>query len=141
VRALRPPAGEVPVRTDGTLAHAAARAEWAPEFELIELGSPEEVEALDGPPEGRDAVGVWAWVDESAAIVRERVFARRYGIAEDEATGAAAILLAAELGRELEIRQGVGSRIFARPRADQMVEIGGLVECDARREFPLAGWE
>lgn len=91
VASLRPPAGEVPVRTDGELTFAAGRPEWMPEFEFVEVGSAAEVETLGGPPEGHDAVGVWAWVNEDAGVIRERVFAARYGIAEDEATGSAAI--------------------------------------------------
>ena len=43
--------------------------------------------------------------------VRARVFPVRYGIAEDEATGAAAAILCARLERAIEIRQGRGSRI------------------------------
>jgi hypothetical protein len=35
--------------------------------------------------------------------------------------------LAAKLGREIEIRQGEGSVIWARPLADGRVEIGGRV--------------
>ncbi len=136
VAALRPPAGEVPVRVEGGLTFAAGRPEWMPEFEFVEVGSVAEVEALDGPPEGHDAVGVWAWVDEGAGVIRERVFCPRYGIDEDEATGSAAITLAARLGRELEIRQGAGSVILARPLADGMVEIGGRVELDEVREYP-----
>jgi predicted PhzF superfamily epimerase YddE/YHI9 len=132
---LRPPAGGVPVRTDGELTFAAARPEWMPEFEFVEVESAAEVEALGGPPEGHDAVGVWAWVDEGAGVIRERVFAVRYGIAEDEATGSAAITLSARLGRELEIRQGAGSRILARPLSDGMVEIGGRVKMDEVRRL------
>ena len=138
VASLRPPAGEAPVRTDGELTFAAGRPEWMPEFEFVEVRSAAEVEALGGPPEGHDAVGVWAWVDEGAGKIRERVFAARYGIAEDEATGSAAITLSARLERELEIRQGAGSRILARPLGDGMVEIGGRVELDEVREFPVA---
>jgi predicted PhzF superfamily epimerase YddE/YHI9 len=133
VAALRPPAGEVPVRADGGLTYAAARPEWSPEFEFVQVSSPADVEALEGPPEGHDAVGVWAWVDEAAGIARERVFAPRYGIAEDEATGSAAVTLSARLGRGLDIRQGAGSRILARPLGDGMVEIGGRVELDEVR--------
>ena len=136
VAALRPPAGEVPVRTDRGLTFAAGRPEWMPEFEFVEVGSAAEVEALGGPPEGHDAVGVWAWVDEGAGVIRERVFAPRYGIAEDEATGSAAITLSAQLGRELEIRQGAGSHILACPLADGKVEIGGRVELDEVRRNP-----
>jgi predicted PhzF superfamily epimerase YddE/YHI9 len=135
VAALRPPAGEVPVREDGELMFAAGRPEWMPEFEFAQVGSAAEVEALGGPPEGRNAVGVWAWLDEGAGIIRERVFAERYGIAEDEATGSAAITLSAQLERELEIRQGAGSRILARPLGDGMVEIGGQVEIDEVRDY------
>ncbi len=130
VAALRPPAGEVPVREEGGLTLAAGRPEWMPEFEFVEAGSVAEVEALDGPPDGHDAVGVWAWVDEDAGVIRERVFCPRYGIDEDEATGSAAITLSARLGRELEIRQGAGSVILARPLHGGMVEIGGRVELD-----------
>jgi predicted PhzF superfamily epimerase YddE/YHI9 len=137
VAALRPPAGEVPVRADGGLTFAAARPEWMPEFDFVEAGSAAEVEALDGPPEGHDAVGVWAWVDKGAGIVRERVFALRYGISEDEATGSAAITLSARLGRELEIRQGQGSLIHARPRGDGWVEVGGRTELDEVADHPL----
>ena len=133
VAALRPPAGKVPVREEGGLTWASARPEWMPEFEFLEVGSPAEVEALRGPPEGHDAVGMWAWVDEGAGIIRERVFCPRYGIDEDEATGSAAITLSARLGRELDIRQGAGSRILARPLADGMVEIGGRVARDEVR--------
>jgi predicted PhzF superfamily epimerase YddE/YHI9 len=136
VATLRPPAGEVPVRVEGGLTFAAGHPDWMPEFEFVEVGSPAEVEALRGPPEGHDAVGVWAWADDAAGIVRERVFCPRYGIDEDEATGSAAITLAARLSRELDIRQGAGSRILARPLDDGMVEIGGRVALDEVREYP-----
>jgi len=139
VAALHLPAGKVPVRTDGGLTFAAARPEWSPEFEFVKVDSAAEVEALSGPPEGHDAVGVWAWVDQGAGVIRERVFARRYGIAEDQATGSAAITLSARLGRELEIRQGAGSHILARPLGDGMVEIGGRVALDEVRAYLSAG--
>src|SRR5436190_18684766 len=100
VTALNPPAGRVPVREEGGLTYAAGRPEWSPEWDFVELASPDDVEALDGAPDGRDAVSAWAWMDESAGLIRVRVFAERFGIAEDEATGSAAIGLAAWLGRE-----------------------------------------
>ena len=138
VASLRPPAGEVPVRANDELTFAAGCPEWMPEFEFVQVRSTAEVEALGGPPEGHDAVGVWAWVDEDAGVIRERVFAARYGINEDEATGSAAITLSARLGRELEIRQGAGSLILARPLAGGTVEIGGRVELDEVRDLPVA---
>ena len=59
--------------------------------------------------------------------MRARVFPCDLGIEEDEATGAAAVVLAAALGQHIEIHQGVGSVIYAPPRADGWVEIGGRV--------------
>jgi predicted PhzF superfamily epimerase YddE/YHI9 len=132
---LRPPAGEVPVRTEGDLTFISGRPEWAPPFEHLELGSPAEVEALEGPPDGQDLAGVWAWQNREAGVVRARVFAPRVGVEEDEATGAHAVLLAARLGRKITIRQGKGSLILAEPKADGSVEIGGRSELVEVREY------
>jgi predicted PhzF superfamily epimerase YddE/YHI9 len=138
VDALRPPAGEVGVRYGDELTWVSARPEWAPHFDLVELGSPDEVEALDGAPDGYGWVGLWAWADEAAGTIRERVFVPEAGIPEDEATGAAAMMLVAQLDREIEIRQGRGSVIHARAMDDGWVEIGGRVELDEVRDYPTA---
>ena len=135
--ALRPPAGEIPITRVGDLVYVAARPEWGPPWELAELGSPDEIEALDGPPGGHDLVLVWAWVDEDAGTARARAFGRRIGIFEDEATGSAATKLCAHTGRRIDIRQGRGSRILARPGADGLVEIGGLSAIDDVRDYAL----
>jgi predicted PhzF superfamily epimerase YddE/YHI9 len=104
---------------------------------LIQLGSADEVEALEGPPDGHDLAMTWAWLDEGAGKVRARVFPVRIGIAEDEATGSAATKLCALLGRPIDIRQGRGSRILARPGDDGFVEIGGLSVEDDVRDYEL----
>jgi predicted PhzF superfamily epimerase YddE/YHI9 len=135
VSTLRPPAGEVPVRFDGEITFISGRPEWAPPFEHVELASPGAVEALPGPPEGHDLVGAWAWDDKEAGRVRVRVFPARFGIEEDEATGAHAVRLAALLARELKIRQGFGSVILASPRDDGTVEIGGRTERVEVRDY------
>lgn len=135
VPALRPPAGTVPLRFGGDRTFVTGRPEWAPEFEHLELGSPEEVDALSGPPENRDLVGVWAWEDEEAGRVRVRVFAPALGVEEDEATGAHAVRLADLVGRGITIRQGEGSIILAEPKPDGSVEIGGLTELVEVREY------
>jgi predicted PhzF superfamily epimerase YddE/YHI9 len=137
VEKLRPPAGEAAVRNEGGAAFVAGRPEWGPPWELERLGSPEEVDGLDGPPGGHDLVSAWAWLDEAAGIVRARVFGERVGVAEDEATGSAAVRLCAALGRELDIRQGRGSRIRSSPLADGWVEIGGGCVLDAEREHAI----
>lgn len=125
---LRPPAGEVPVRHSDGLTFISGRPEWSPPFESIEFDSPEEIDALSGPPDGRDLVGVWAWGNEENGIVRARVFAPGIGVFEDEATGAHAVRLAAKLKRSITIYQGIGSVIVADPKPDGMVEVGGKTE-------------
>jgi predicted PhzF superfamily epimerase YddE/YHI9 len=137
VGSLRTQAGEVRVAREGEAVFVAARPAWGPPFELAQLGSPGEVEALDGPPGGHDLVAAWAWLDEPAGTTRARVFPVRIGIAEDEATGSAATQLCAQLGRAIDIRQGRGSRILARPGAGGMVEIGGTCAVDDVRDYVL----
>ena len=134
---LRPAAGEATVRYEGGAAFVAGRPEWGPPWELERLGSAAEVDALDGPPGRHDLVSTWAWLDEAAGVVRARVFGERVGVSEDEATGSAAVRLCAALGRDLDIRQGRGSRILARPLADGWVEIGGGCVLDAEREHAI----
>jgi predicted PhzF superfamily epimerase YddE/YHI9 len=138
VAALRPPAGEVPTwLDDGGVTWIRGRAEWAPTITFRQLGGPGEVDALAGPPDGLDMVDCWAWEDEPAGRVRARVFAPRYGIAEDEATGAAAVRLVDRLGRPVTIRQGAGSLLRARPGPDGSAEVGGLVVLDEVRDYPV----
>ena len=78
---------------------------------------------------------VWAWEDETAGRLRSRYFPTDLGIAEDEATGAAAVVMGDRLGRPLTIRQGVGSELHVRPRGDGTIEVGGRVELVERRAF------
>jgi predicted PhzF superfamily epimerase YddE/YHI9 len=137
VPSLRVPAGELRVRYEDGAAFVAARPDWGPAFEWERLASPADVEGLGGPPGGHDHVGAWAWIDERAGTLRARVFPVRYGIAEDEATGAAAAILCARLGRPIEIRQGRGSLIRARPLEDGFVEVGGATVLDEESDYEL----
>jgi predicted PhzF superfamily epimerase YddE/YHI9 len=138
VAVLRPPAGEVPTFLDGDgVTWIRGRAEWAPEMDFRQLGDPGQVDALDGAPDGLGFVDCWAWEDEAAGRVRARVFAPRYGIAEDEATGAAAVRLVSQLGRPLVIRQGTGSLLRARPGPGGTAEVGGEVVLDQVRDYPV----
>jgi predicted PhzF superfamily epimerase YddE/YHI9 len=138
VAVLRPPAGEVPTFLDGDgVTWIRGRAEWAPEMEFRQLGDAGQVDALAGAPDGLGFVDCWAWEDEAAGRVRARVFAARYGIAEDEATGAAAVRLVGRLGRPLTIRQGAGSLLRARPGPGGTAEVGGEVALDRVRDYPV----
>ena len=71
------------------------------------------------------------------SLSRSRYFPTDFGIAEDEATGAAAVTMGDRLGRQLTIRQGVGSEILVRPQTDGTIEIGGRVELVGTREYVL----
>lgn len=136
VELLRPPAGEVPVRFDGELTFIAGKPEWGPPFQLDQL---EAAQAIDetAPAAAQNRM-IWAWMDEPAGLIRARVFVPEGGIAEDEATGSAALRLAAALGRPIEIRQGRGSMLYARPLRDGMAEVGGRVVLDEIRTYRVA---
>jgi len=136
VAVLRPPAGEVPTFLDGDgVTWIRGRAEWAPEMDFRQLEEPGQVDTLAGAPDGLGFVDCWAWEDEAAGRIRSRVFAPRYGIAEDEATGAAAVRLVSLLGRPVTIRQGAGSLLHARPGPDGTAEVGGEVALDQVRDY------
>jgi predicted PhzF superfamily epimerase YddE/YHI9 len=138
VAVLRPPAGEVPTFTDGDgVTWIRGRAEWAPRMSFRQLADPGQVDALEEAPDGLGFVDCWAWEDEAAGRVRARVFAPAFGIAEDEATGAAAVRLVSRLGRPVTIRQGVGSLLLARPGPDGTAEVGGEVAQERVADYPL----
>ncbi|WP_042417368.1 PhzF family phenazine biosynthesis protein [Streptacidiphilus anmyonensis] len=128
VEALRPEAGHVPAWQDGEFHWIRGRAQWASGRRTRQYGSVAEVDALTVPPLGTGWLYAWAWADETSGAVRTRGFpGRGDGIEEDEATGAAAVVLTAELSRALDIRQGVGSQILTRPGPDDTVDVGGRV--------------
>ncbi|MFF4078251.1 PhzF family phenazine biosynthesis protein [Streptomyces sp. NPDC001777] len=150
---LELPVGDVFARQDGEFTWITARPEWAPPHLLERYESVAEVEALTGPPPGEGRLYAWAWEDEAAGRVRARAFPRRIdergagrsggagactgGIVEDEATGAAALLLSARLGRALNIIQGRGSQLLTAPAPDGTVEIGGRVALAGAAEHLL----
>lgn len=133
VTALHVPAGRVEVQRTNGLTRIRARVEWAPEFVIEQHPTPAEVDALD-PAAFTDGHHYhWSWIDKPAGTVRTRMFAPDFGIAEDEATGAAAVRLTGLLGRDLTITQGRGSQIFTIDDSDGWVRIGGRVVADRSR--------
>ncbi|MBA2717957.1 MAG: PhzF family phenazine biosynthesis protein [Chloroflexi bacterium] len=135
---LRPPAGDVPVRHDAERTWIRARPEWVHPIRVDQLASAADVEASPGQEMGALGRYVWAWIDEDAGVLRARYFATDVGILEDEATGAAAVLMGHLIGRPIMIRQGVGSEILVRPQPDGTIEIGGRVELVEMREYAPA---
>jgi predicted PhzF superfamily epimerase YddE/YHI9 len=133
--ALRPPAGEVAARHRDGMTYVCAPAAWAPPFEFRQLDSPTEVRALSATAHTADAYA-WSWIDEAAGTIRARSFVPEAGIAEDEATGSAALALCAQLDRPVTIHQGHGSVLVCRPLSDGRVEVGGRVALDRMRQIP-----
>ncbi len=134
VETLRPPAGEVSVRFEDDTTWIEARPEWSPPFEYRRLAAPAEVRALEPPGSGAANLYAWAWIDEAAGTIRARAFVPEAGIGEDEATGSAALALAARLGRSIAVHQGRGSVLLARPSFAGCAEVGGRVVLDAQRQ-------
>jgi predicted PhzF superfamily epimerase YddE/YHI9 len=132
---LRPPAGEVPTWQNGDVRWFRARPEWAPRLTLRQYDTPDQVDALDGAPEGLGFADCWSWIDEDAGLVRARVFVPDHGIEEDEATGVATLPLVAHVGRAVEVHQGEGSVLYARPGPDGTVEVGGRVVYRGERPY------
>jgi predicted PhzF superfamily epimerase YddE/YHI9 len=134
VETLRVPAGDVGTWGDVTMTWVRARAAWAAGLmDPRQLPSPSDVDALET---GAGNLYAWAWEDEAAGRVRSRFLALDFGIVEDEATGAAAVVLGDRLGRPITIRQGIGSEIVVRPDpVDGTVAIGGRVELVEIRRY------
>ncbi|CAM5708655.1 PhzF family phenazine biosynthesis protein OS=Streptomyces tendae OX=1932 GN=GUR47_11135 PE=4 SV=1 [Streptomyces tendae] len=132
------PAGVVGARLDGEFSWIEARPEWAPPHTLRQYATVAEVDALVVPAKGeRSEMGVppdevrgrvyaWAWEDEAAGRVRARAFpGRGDGIDEDEATGAAALLLTGAAGPGAEHHPGRRFADSDGASARGWVEIGG----------------
>ncbi|KUJ41335.1 phenazine biosynthesis protein PhzC/PhzF [Streptomyces albus subsp. albus] len=127
---LRLAVGEIPARHDGEFTWITARPQWAPPRTLRQYATAAEVDALSVPEPG-EWVYAWGWQDEAAGRIRARAFpGRGDGIDEDEATGAAALLLSHQLGRALHITQGRGSQLLTAPGRDGTIEIGGRVRLE-----------
>jgi predicted PhzF superfamily epimerase YddE/YHI9 len=133
VRELHCPAGRVETWADGDLRWIRARPEWVHPIVFDQLPNAASVEALDGPPSGSGSYYAWAWADETAGNIRSRYFVPELGIGEDEATGAAAVVLTSMLARPIQILQGRGSVLHGRPGEDGTVEIGGHCALDEVR--------
>jgi predicted PhzF superfamily epimerase YddE/YHI9 len=134
IEALQVPAGEVRVRYEDDATFVGARPDWAPPFEYVQLATPGDIKALVGPPGGGNTYA-WAWIDEPAGTIRARSFVPEAGIAEDEATGSAALALCAQLSRPIVVHQGHGSVIRARLGTGSLTEIGGRIALDELRTY------
>jgi predicted PhzF superfamily epimerase YddE/YHI9 len=132
---LQVPAGEVAVTYDGEVTRVRAHVDWCPGFVWHDLPDPAEVDAQQPAGYAGGTHYVWAWIDEPAGAVRSRMFAPDMGIAEDEATGAAAIAFTARQQRDLEITQGRGCRLSTTYEGDGWATVGGRTVFDTERSI------
>jgi predicted PhzF superfamily epimerase YddE/YHI9 len=134
VHTLREKAGDVAARHDGDVTWITGRAAWAPEFELTEYPHATDIDALSPSDFATGHHYVWA---STGGGIRARMFAPQMGIAEDQATGAAAVRLTAALGRDLDITQGLGCIIRTRHLGGDLVEVGGMTVFDRTLSLSL----
>ncbi|GGG08298.1 hypothetical protein GCM10007304_22980 [Rhodococcoides trifolii] len=127
VTVLEVKAGDVLVRQVDDILSVRAKAEWCPNFEFHRVDSVEQVVDFDAAAYRTGHHYVWAWADEATGAVRSRMFAPDMGVAEDEATGSAAVRITELLGRDLDITQGRGSRLTTTFGDDGWIEVGGRV--------------
>lgn len=133
---IRVPAGDVETWRDGNLTWIRARPDWVHELDVRRYPTVGAVDALRPGRPGEPGVYAWAWEDEAAGRLRSRYFPTDLGIVEDEATGAAAVVMGDRLKRPLTIRQGVGSELLVRP--DPLagtVDVGGRCRLETIRSF------
>jgi predicted PhzF superfamily epimerase YddE/YHI9 len=123
-------AGDVAVEYDGKLTWITGRAEWAPSFQWIELSTPADIDALDAADFTGDQQYAYSWIDRDAGTIRSRMFAPALGVTEDQATGAAAVAITSLLGRDLDITQGNGCRLFTQQLPDGFVRVSGYTVFD-----------
>ncbi len=136
IHTLRVPAGAVQVHDDGSFTAVSARSEWSPEFAIHDLDSVDELAGAE-PADFADDVAhyLWAWTDEAAGSLRSRMFAANLGVAEDEATGSAAVRITDYLSRDLRITQGKGSVIETTWDPRGWIRLGGRVVNDGLRRI------
>ncbi|OCF84869.1 PhzF family phenazine biosynthesis protein [Nocardia brasiliensis] len=135
IERLEVPAGPVAVELAEGLTWITARAAWTPNFTFHELPDAEELAALRPDDFTGGPHYLWTWTDQNRGTLRSRMFAPTLGIAEDEATGAAAVAITAQLRRSLIITQGQGSQLFTGWDSDGWVRLGGRVVADQAVEI------
>ncbi len=136
IHTLQVPAGPLQVGYDRDVTAVSARPEWSPEFAIHNVIGVDELAAAD-PADFSDDVAhyLWTWTDNAAGSLRSRMFAANLGVAEDEATGSAAVRITDHLGRDLHITQGQGSVIETTCSPDGWVRVGGRVADDGVRQI------
>ncbi len=118
--------GEIKTWQADGLTWARASLAIMPPWNYQQLDSPELVEQIK-VEDTKDWLHkmVWAWADETKGIIRARTFAADWDILEAQGNGSGALVLAAKLGRPIEVKHGEGSITFAKPAGNNCADIGG----------------
>ncbi|RMI32166.1 PhzF family phenazine biosynthesis protein [Nocardia stercoris] len=127
VSRLVSPAGPAEVSVEDAQTWARVHPDWVRDITLHQFGSTDEIGTVDTADFADGLHLIWAFDDETRGAVRARMFAPAYGLAEDEANGAAAAALTAELSADLDMVQGQGSRLRTTWGSDGWVSVGGTV--------------
>lgn len=120
--------GDIVVSHDGELTWVRANLATMPPWHHKQLESVTAVEDIK-LEEAADIehTMVWAWTNEQEGRIRARTFAPDWDIPDAQSNGSGSMMLAAMLGRTLEITHGDGSIIFAKPAPGNCADIGGRV--------------
>ncbi len=99
-----------------------------PAWNYKQLDSPEAVDQIN-LEDTKDWLHtlVWAWIDETKGLIRARTFAANWDIPEAQGNGSGSMVLAAKLGRKVQIKHGEGAIIYAEPLSEGVAAIGGRV--------------
>lgn len=120
--------GVIKVWQDGELTWAQANLSTMPPWNFKQLESAAAVECMTiEETKTLEHTMFWAWMNEANGLIRARTFASDWEIPEAQGNGSGSMVLAAKLGRQLEIHHGEGSLIFAKPEDDDRADIGGRV--------------
>jgi len=120
--------GEITTRQENDLTWARASLAIMPPWNYKQLESAEAVERINlDDTKTLEHTMVWAWIDEAKGLIRARTFASDWDIPEAQGNGSGSMVLAAKLGRAIEIKHGKGSAIYAKPAANNWGDVGGRV--------------
>ncbi len=121
-------AGDITTWQDNNLTWARASLSTMPPWHHKQLESTEAVERiLLEEAINMEHTMIWAWIDEAKGLIRARRFASDWDIPEAQGNGSGSMMLSAMLKRDIEIKHGEGSMIFAKPAPDNCADIGGRV--------------
>lgn len=138
IKQIKCKAGIVNTTLEGDKTWINASLVGTPPWLFEELDGPDEVDDLTfGQKKKYKHTVVWSWIDKNHRIIRARTFAPDWGIPEDEANGSGSMQLATRLRREVEVRHGKGSIIYARPMGEDFAYVGGRVVEDRPQEMEV----